>query len=247
MKTESTGFFLSSLVRFFHENSTQVSRRRSRAGLLIALILLPLLLGVLACLPVPVGDPEKSQIDPALSGIWLVSSDDEYQLMVLDPFDKRTWLVSWVDLEEKAPLVSGQKDDSNQDEEESEASALELLRNNQFEADSLALFKGWLTKIEGKHFLTLEPKIYKPGATPKYWWVFQVQSDDADRLELVAVNIKFGGLEDVKSSGEAEKIIGDNLENPELYGDSMDYHKVSPNDNDTVTELLEKFGADDGT
>lgn len=82
--------------------------RRSRAGLLIVVILLPLLLGVLACIPpmpVPLGNPENSAIDPALSGAWVLSEngdvamDQGLQVMVLDPYDKRTWLLSFITLD----------------------------------------------------------------------------------------------------------------------------------------------------
>jgi len=92
-------------------DSQQVQRaqkRRSRAGLLISIILLPLLVGVLACippLPVPLGDPENSAIDPALSGAWVLGEnggatmDNGLEVMVLDPYDKRTWLLYFITLE----------------------------------------------------------------------------------------------------------------------------------------------------
>ena len=72
-------------------------KRRSRAGLLITLILIPLLMGVLACLPVPVGDPEKSLVDPAMSGIWIgEDAEGDASIIVLDPYDKRSWLMSHI-------------------------------------------------------------------------------------------------------------------------------------------------------
>ena len=91
--------------------------RRSGTGLLIVVILLPLLIGVLACippLPVPLGDPESSAINPALSGAWVFSGDsgdgqcDGVQVMILDPYDKRSWLLSLISLEpvEAAPPVA---------------------------------------------------------------------------------------------------------------------------------------------
>jgi hypothetical protein len=80
----------------------QAQTRRSRTGLLIVVILLPLLIGVLACIPpmpVPLGNPENSVIDPALSGAWVFGDEGEgLQVMVLDPYDKRTWLLSFITL-----------------------------------------------------------------------------------------------------------------------------------------------------
>ena len=33
--------------------------------------------GLLACMPVPVGDPERSRIDPNLSGAWLLAEEND--------------------------------------------------------------------------------------------------------------------------------------------------------------------------
>jgi hypothetical protein len=91
-----------------NQRGRRAQKRRSRAGLLIAIFLLPLLLGVLACippLPVPLGDPENSAIDPALSGAWVLGEnggatmDNGLQVMVLDPYDRRTWLLYFITLE----------------------------------------------------------------------------------------------------------------------------------------------------
>jgi len=67
-------------------------------GLAIAAVMLPILIGVLACipaLPVPIGDPNKSRIDPALTGVWF----DVYRehLWVIQPYDGRTYLVTVYD------------------------------------------------------------------------------------------------------------------------------------------------------
>ena len=75
----------SAVKQFFSDKTERGQMHRSRAGFLLTLALLPLLVGVWACFPVPVGDPEKSRIDPSMSGLWL----GEEALIVLDPYDKR--------------------------------------------------------------------------------------------------------------------------------------------------------------
>ena len=65
-------------------------RQRSLSGLFLALILVPVLAGLLACLPVPIGDPERSRIDTSLNGLWLWGDG----VMLFEPYDKRTWLLS---------------------------------------------------------------------------------------------------------------------------------------------------------
>ena len=61
---------------------------RSLTALALAIV------SLMACLPVPIGDPEKSQIDPELSGMWLMLGDDEPAVALFEPYDKRTWLIS---------------------------------------------------------------------------------------------------------------------------------------------------------
>ena len=65
------------------------SNHRVLTGLAIALV------GLLGCLPVPIGDPEKSRIDPELNGMWLMDrGDGDPAVTLFEPYDKRTWLIS---------------------------------------------------------------------------------------------------------------------------------------------------------
>lgn len=69
------------------------ARQRSLSGFLLGIVLIPVLAGLVGCfeiLPVPLGDPEKSRVDSGLSGLWL----GEEGVWALEPYDKRTWLVS---------------------------------------------------------------------------------------------------------------------------------------------------------
>lgn len=68
---------------------------RTLAGLALAAILLPILIGTLACLPVPIGNPEKSRVDPELSGVWFDVFEET--LWVIQPYDRRTYLVTLYD------------------------------------------------------------------------------------------------------------------------------------------------------
>ena len=78
--------------------------RRSIYGLVLMLGIVPVITGILACMPVPIGDPERSKVDPDITGVWAVltieeESDSEAGAYVFEPFDKRTWLVAGVALE----------------------------------------------------------------------------------------------------------------------------------------------------
>ncbi len=50
--------------------------KRSLLGGAVALLLVPFIAGLLACLPVPIGDPERSRVDIPLEGVWLDESFD---------------------------------------------------------------------------------------------------------------------------------------------------------------------------
>ncbi len=61
-----------------------------------SLVVTPMLLvvlGLMACVKHPVGDPERSQVSPAFSGMWLVEdSQGTTTLLMLRPYDERTYL-----------------------------------------------------------------------------------------------------------------------------------------------------------
>lgn len=247
MNSDRTPSLSFRLRHVFSDHSQHSSRLRSRLGVLVAMVLIPLLLGVLACMPVPVGDPEKSRVDPAISGIWLSSLEADAPLMIFDPFDKRTWLVSMFELKEEQPVASGQADSASSDNDERATSVINLSQQHQYTIEEFVLCKGWLTPIGDGRFLTLEEKNFDPGSEPGHWWVFRVKVVAEDQIQLVALNAGFNGLEDIETSEEAEKVIRQNLENPELYGDTLDYRRASQGELGVVDQLLEAFGVSSGT
>ena len=104
-------------------------RNRSLTGAVIAVLVLPVFAGLLACIPsfpVPIGNPEKSRIDPDISGMWLADAEDQILVYLFEPFDKRTWLISAVEVIEdldncdfETELEGGEekKDEEKVDEE----------------------------------------------------------------------------------------------------------------------------------
>ena len=51
------------------------SYARRLAGLVLMLGMIPVFVGLMACIPVPLGDPESSRIDPDLNGTWIVADE----------------------------------------------------------------------------------------------------------------------------------------------------------------------------
>src|SRR5210317_1520790 len=72
---------------------------RSFSGAALMLVIIPMFAGLLACMPVPVGDTERSRIDPGLNGAWLLESDSDFLIYQFLPWDKRTWLMMGTEIE----------------------------------------------------------------------------------------------------------------------------------------------------
>jgi hypothetical protein len=223
-------------TRQFFTNGNSSARRH----LLLALILLSVLT---ACLPVPVGDPEKSRIDPALSGAWRVAGgDDEQMLMVLDPYDKRTWLVTLIGLGDAGDNRAGQ------------VSALQVPFNavnaDSFRVTSLGVYKCWLTRIGGETFMTWESKTLSetlPNMVPEQWWAFRVRKSGDDTFYLDSFDYSIDGLDKVTTSKDAEKIIRRHIDDPGFFEekDAPRLDRLPADDVATLPRLLENFGFKD--
>jgi hypothetical protein len=208
------------------------------------------LLGVLACfeLPVPVGDPEKSRIDPTMSGIWIgYMESDAAVIMVLDPYDKRTWLLSLISLDTGQDPEPAEASDAGAKEPEPETSPLRFLHpdyEHPIKIDEFSFFKSWLTKIKGVTFITWESKNLSdtlPDMVPEGWWVYRVRQSDEGILYLDLFGSEADSFDEVKTSKEAEKIIRRHVNEPEFYLPFMELHKVPESDYERVSGLLEDF------
>jgi len=242
--------FFSGIKQFFGGKSPYDSGHRSRAGLLLTLVLVPVLLGVMACLPVPVGNPDKSRIDPAMSGVWIGQIDGDATIIVLDPYDKRTWLMTLIGLDTGQDEQPEKEAQTEANEPETETSLLQLLdpdRGNQIKIENIGIYKTWLTKIKGVSFMTWESKDLAetlPEMVPEFWWVFRVRRSGDDILYLDQFDLSVDGLDKVKTRKEAEKIIRRHLDDPEFFDEDpfMKLHRVPESDYKTVSQLLGDFG-----
>lgn len=187
-------------------------RIRSATGGLLMLLLIPFIVGLLACMPVPIGDPEKSRIDPQISGIWVSKKEDKgAAYYAFEPFDKRTWLLTGVRTEE--------------------------------DEDKVVLYKVWLTKLAGEHFMVWEPKaVYDNDTfTPEVWFVFRLERPDADTLILhlvVGDDETFEGIE--KTRRAYERVLKKNVHNEDIYDDDpLRMTRMTPGDRPAFEALAE--------
>lgn len=222
------------------DSCTSSCRKRGwGTGLLSALVLLAILT---ACLPVPVGDPEKSRVDPGLSGAWRVAGADDGQLlMVLDPYDERTWLVTLIGL--------GAAGDSP-----GHAAAPQVpfsaANADVFRVENLGVYKCWLTRIGGETFMTWESKTLSdtlPAMVPEQWWVFRIRKSGDDAFYLDGFDYSIDGLDEVTTRKEAEKIIRRHVDDPGFFKvqDAPRLDRLQADDVAALPRLLEGFGLKD--
>ena len=169
-----------------------------RGAIAIALTLL-----LVSCLPYPLGDPTKSQVDPALQGRWLRDQDGSVSVVTLYPFDAHAYVL------ESRELV---------------------LNGSLVQPKSRFLAKAWLTKVSGQTFLTLDQldqKLLSESGDKKVYPVFRL-TVSKDTIQTTRVNEEFPGFKQAKNSQDVERIIGRELKNPDLYAESASYRRLTP-------------------
>ena len=204
------------------------SKHRSLSGAALMLVIIPIFAGLLACMPVPIGDPERSRIDPDLTGVWAALGDegtvDESGFYVLEPYDKRTWLVTGI------PIKVGEESDLSKYDFSAydgiaAMAATEPVDLQHVYTDDIVLYKAWLKKLGGGLFMTWEPKaLLDDGLVePDIWFVYRVIKDGPDRIRLRFVNSDSDLFDDVDKTRRAfEKVIKKHVNNPELYAQDTD-------------------------
>ena len=199
---------------------------RRLGGIGLALIMIPAFIGLLACMPVPIGDPERSKIDDDLTGVWIGAVDDEVNLFFYEPYDKRTWLVRQYE-------VGGSYDKPAI--ELSYEEAIAAVDTEDFDGDEFVVYKAWRTKL-GKHwFVVWEIMGEVPGyklttGEGKFWYVWRIEKLGAGRIRMYMVDSDYDGFEDIegfdsddedrnlrKLRRAAEKVIKRNIDDPDLY------------------------------
>lgn len=195
------------------------ARLRTTTGAVLMLLMLPVIVGLLACLPVPIGNPERSRIDPEITGVWASLGDGDLAFYVFEPWDKRTWLLTGV------PLEEGDDADFSDYDLDSYESLAQLMETEPVGADGatateVVMYKAWMTKLGGVWFQTWEPKglFGSEDFAPDTWYVFRVDKPDANTLALYLIGgEKFFPDDLAKTRRAYERVIRKNAKNPEMY------------------------------
>lgn len=196
---------------------------RSFSGATLMLVIIPIIAGLLACMPVPVGNPERSRIDPELSGVWALNENgEESGYYFFRPYDKRTWLVVGVG-------------------------------GSGGEAEPLPIYKAWLTKLGGEKFMTWEQAgaFNKDGSIQaEYWLVFRVEKDGENQVNLRMLDYEYEGFEAIPEPDDYEgdfakdmrrrfeRVIGKNVDDDEMYDDTLVLRRLAGHE---LAEASDRF------
>jgi hypothetical protein len=245
-------------------------RRRSLAGFIAALLFIPLMLGITACLETPIGDPERGWVDPRVTGAWLYAQAEPAgaQLWLFEPYDGRTWLVTVVGFEEPAqdsdtpdqqPDPAAPEDAGPGDEATVEATPtvptaplqardlsdlLGVLGTDRLKATGRWVFKAWNTSIAGRRFLVLEPKAtldVEAGFDPQFWIVYRMVLKGG-QMELAMVDVNTDHLGSAQTRGEAEQIIARHAADPDFYDETATLQHVPREAYGELSDALERAG-----
>lgn len=227
------------------------SRRRSFVGVVVALLLLPFLLGSFSCfwseLRTPIGDPGRGWADPRISGVWLAQVVDEEPsdiswMWVIEPYDSKTWLVTWVSFTDKGEpeppaepaATATAQEPANGSGPGPTDTAVDVLRiverfgDQHTQPERVALYKGWLTTLGGRRFLVLEPKAVLSTARefrPESWSVFRADLQDG-RLLLSIIDTDKEHLQEATTRAKAEAIIARHAADPEFAALLITLHPI---------------------
>lgn len=231
-------------------------KTRSIIGVLMMLVIIPIFAGLLACMPVPIGNPERSRIDPGMSGFWLLDNrEGQAALYLFRPYDKRTWLVISVSLEEGDLAELEDLDTGTADGIVAALRAHPVGTRGVMPEDNPAVYKAWLSRIGGRRFLTWEPigdVENRETFAPKVWLVFAIEDQRSDQYTMRMIDPDydaFAALEDEreeegwdpwKARKGWERVLQRNIADPDLYiGDALDMHRAPQDIADKASKLIE--------
>jgi len=208
---------------------------RTWLGIALFVPLAAILLATFACLPLPLGDPEKAKVDDKLVGTFQAVNTDagETVVAILRPWDTHTYYVTWIDTDKK----------DNKEE------------------TKVMHFKAWLTDIGGATFLVAQPleadevaQYISGDKTVRVWPTFRIEKTkvglDARMVDSSSEILKalVDGVKDGKTNPvDIEAAIKAHVDDKALYMDKpISFKKLSQEDQKSLEETLKRANLSTG-
>ena len=208
--------------------------------------ILPIFAGLLACMPeyVPLGNPEKSRVDPEMNGYWFLPGDDPTfgGVLVLEPWDKRTWLMLFIGIKEKDDVDIGDAEVWTYD------GFIDHIGSAKFDVDDhqfgVVPYKAWTVKLKGHLFFTWELRGIRStdesDMQPAVWFDLRILEKSPDRLVLDLIDPSFEPLAEAPATRRGwEKVIRRHIEDEDLYlQDPIELTRVQADDMEVILEFV---------
>ena len=228
---------------------------RSISGAALMLVIISIFAGLLACMPVPSGDHERSRVDKDISGVWLMDGDGSVEAYMFRPYDKRTWLVMGAEFNPGKEFV-GEKLEIETIQDAIVALETYPIGSKGLTSTSTVAYKAWLTSLGGERFMTWENVggFRDDGSfTPEYWFVFKIHKTSNEKFELFMLNPEHKTFDDIvmpkdyqgddyvrKMRRTWERAIKKAIDDPELYGDPLVLRRIPTPLMDKASALFEE-------
>lgn len=176
-------------------------------SLLAVLPLIVLSLSLTACVDHPIGDPEASKVDERYVGVWTGQQGDEHELLVIRPYDARTYLVH----------VLAYMEETDSEFAADFGRSVKPLKKARGAA--CTVYKGWLTSIGDVPFLTLEERglEYVCGLSEKTTYFVARLKLDQGVMTWQLVDGSSALAKQAKNGPELEKVVRDHRDSKDLY------------------------------
>jgi hypothetical protein len=197
----------------FTAEAAMSPRARSISGAVMAFLTVPLIIGLLACLPVPIGDPERSSIDDEMTGLWMkLQKGEAPAAILLEPYDKRTWLVNLFPLE-----FDYENCDVSDFDRISHAEVMSVIREvggSCMDYGEREAYKAWKTRLGDTWFMTWEPKgVFDEeyGYEPEFWLGFRLDKKGPQEFTLWMIDADSEVFEELEGNRSLDKLDEEGL------------------------------------
>ena len=166
--------------------------RTTHRTLLVA-VLAVVMLGLVSCFSVPLGDPEKSKVQEQYIGAWRWDGSGQRHLAIIRPWDERTYHVQFITINDQ------------------EGGRVEQ-----------AILKGWLTTVEDETFFTLQDVqalAPLPGEEAETRYLVLRLQLASDRLIATSLNPSFPPFEGIVSPEEFARLIAEHQDDRAMWAE----------------------------
>jgi len=174
------------------------------------------LLTLCSCLPVPLGNPDKSTAEAKYLGAWTYAEAGQTTVVVIRPWDARTYLVD-------ALIYTGDS-----------SAPVPKIRTT---------FKGWLTTVKGYPFLTLQPidtLSATPTNTPRKYLIAMLTLE-GDQLTGTPLDYQYPKFADIGTATQLEKTVADNFDDVKMWVKPIVATKLNEGANPNIEKLAKLF------